>query len=64
MLKELSINAKKQLFVRCTTYIAEEESNGLIQNLCRTHDYIVLAIWLAVKGLISFRELLQNCITF
>ena len=25
------------------TYIAEEESNGMIQNLCHTHDYIVLA---------------------
>ena len=49
MLKELLINARKWLFVSRTTYIAEEERNGLIENLCRTHDYIVLAILVSSK---------------
>ena len=30
-------------------YIAEEERNELIQDLCRTHDYIVLAILVGSK---------------
>ena len=51
-MKELLINAKKQLFVPRTTYFAEEERNGLngmIQNLCRIHDYIVLASLVSSK---------------
>ena len=49
MMKELLIKAKKYLFVLRTTYIAEEERNGLIQNLCRTHDYNALAISVSSK---------------
>ena len=64
LLKELLINAKKWLLIPRTTYIVEEERNGLIQNICRTHDYIVIAILVRSKGLILFRELLRNCTIF
>ena len=49
MLKELLINVKKWIFVPWTAYIAEEGRHGLIPNLCRTHDYIVLATLVSIK---------------